>query len=102
MSKYLYECMRKTCIHAYSHNAYTQQTKSHNERTRNQYCDLRCASYLEYVLEKERDVSAVIAEPIRCTPFIPRFCCNVCVSVYVHAFAFPCVCICMWICICVR
>lgn len=28
-------------------------------------CTLRCADYLEYVLEHERDVAAVIAEPIR-------------------------------------
>jgi 4-aminobutyrate aminotransferase len=30
-------------------------------------CDLRCARYIEYVLEKEGDVGAVIAEPMRCT-----------------------------------
>lgn len=30
-------------------------------------CALRCADYVEYVLEKEGDVAAVIAEPIRCT-----------------------------------
>ncbi len=30
-------------------------------------CGLRCAAYLEYVLEKEGDVAAVIAEPLRCT-----------------------------------
>ena len=30
-------------------------------------CALRCADYLDYVLEKEGDVGAVIAEPIRCT-----------------------------------
>jgi 4-aminobutyrate aminotransferase len=30
-------------------------------------CALRCADYLEYVLEHERDVAAVIAEPIRAT-----------------------------------
>ncbi len=30
-------------------------------------CSLACASYLEYVLEKEGDVGAVIAEPIRST-----------------------------------
>lgn len=34
-------------------------------------CDLKCANYLEYVLEKEGDVAAVIAEPIRATPYIP-------------------------------
>jgi 4-aminobutyrate aminotransferase len=30
-------------------------------------CDGRCARYLEYVLEQEGDVAAVVAEPIRCT-----------------------------------
>jgi 4-aminobutyrate aminotransferase len=30
-------------------------------------CDLACARYLEYVLEKEGDVAAVVAEPLRCT-----------------------------------
>lgn len=35
-------------------------------------CDLKCANYVEYVLEKERDVAAVIAEPIRSTPYIPH------------------------------
>lgn len=35
-------------------------------------CDLKCADYIEYVLKREGDVAAVIAEPIRCTPFIPR------------------------------
>jgi 4-aminobutyrate aminotransferase len=34
-------------------------------------CDLKCASYVEYVLEKEQDVAAVIAEPIRSTPYVP-------------------------------
>lgn len=34
-------------------------------------CDLRCAAYLEAVLEKEGDVAAVIAEPVRSTPAIP-------------------------------
>jgi 4-aminobutyrate aminotransferase len=34
-------------------------------------CNLKCADYLEYVLEKEGDVAAVIAETVRCTPFIP-------------------------------
>ncbi len=34
-------------------------------------CNLRCADYVEYVLEKERDVAAVIAETVRSTPFIP-------------------------------
>lgn len=34
-------------------------------------CQLHCADYVEYVLEKEGDVAAVIAETVRCTPFIP-------------------------------
>jgi len=34
-------------------------------------CNLQCADYIEYVLEKEGDVGAVIAETVRCTPFIP-------------------------------
>ncbi|MFW5637306.1 MAG: aspartate aminotransferase family protein [Thermodesulfobacteriota bacterium] len=34
-------------------------------------CGLKCAAYLEYVLEKEGDVAAVIAEPIRCTRINP-------------------------------
>lgn len=36
-----------------------------------QACNLRCAEYLEYVLEKEGDVGAVIAETVRSTPFVP-------------------------------
>jgi len=35
-------------------------------------CDLTCAHYVEYILEKEGDIAAVIAEPIRSTPYIPR------------------------------
>src|SRR6185312_15268081 len=34
-------------------------------------CNLACADYVEYVLEKERDVAAVVGETVRCTPFIP-------------------------------
>lgn len=30
-----------------------------------------CALYVEYILEKEGDIAAVIAEPIRSTPYIP-------------------------------
>ncbi|MBL8067396.1 MAG: aspartate aminotransferase family protein [Armatimonadetes bacterium] len=30
-------------------------------------CSMACANYLEYVLDREGDVGAVIAEPIRCT-----------------------------------
>lgn len=34
-------------------------------------CDLKCAAYIEYVLEKEGDVAAVIAETVRNVPVIP-------------------------------
>ncbi len=34
-------------------------------------CTLKCADYIEYVLEKEGDVAAVVSETVRCTPFIP-------------------------------
>jgi 4-aminobutyrate aminotransferase len=34
-------------------------------------CNLKCADYIEYILEKEGDVAAVVAETVRCTPFIP-------------------------------
>ena len=34
-------------------------------------CDLKCAEYVEYVLQHEGDVAAVIAEPIRYGPAIP-------------------------------
>ena len=33
-------------------------------------CDLKCARYVEYVLDKEGDVGAVIAETVRSTPYI--------------------------------
>lgn len=35
-------------------------------------CSLMCADYIDYVLEKEGDVAAVIAETVRSTPYIPR------------------------------
>ena len=35
-------------------------------------CDLRCARYVEYVLEQEGDVGAVIAEPVRSTVAVPH------------------------------
>ncbi len=35
-------------------------------------CDLSCAKYVEYILEKEGDIAAVISEPIRSTPYIPK------------------------------
>lgn len=34
-------------------------------------CNLRCARYVAYMLEKERDVAAVVAETVRSTPYIP-------------------------------
>ena len=34
-------------------------------------CDLKCADYVEYVLDKEGDVAAVIAETVRSTSVIP-------------------------------
>ena len=34
-------------------------------------CSLKCASYIEYMLKKEGDVAAVIAETVRSTPYIP-------------------------------
>ncbi len=35
-------------------------------------CDLTCANYVEYILEKEGDIAAIISEPIRSTPYIPK------------------------------
>jgi 4-aminobutyrate aminotransferase len=35
-------------------------------------CDLRCARAVEYVLDREGDVGAVVAEPVRSTPSIPH------------------------------
>jgi 4-aminobutyrate aminotransferase len=35
-------------------------------------CDLKCANYIDYVLDKEGDIAAVIAEPVRSIPYIPR------------------------------
>lgn len=32
---------------------------------------LKCADYIEYILEKEQDVCAVIAETVRSTPYFP-------------------------------
>lgn len=34
-------------------------------------CTLHCADYVEYVLEKEGDIAAVVAETVRSTPFVP-------------------------------
>lgn len=43
----------------------------HDGRPDLDLCRLSCASYLSYVLEKEGDVAAVIAEPVRAVPVIP-------------------------------
>jgi 4-aminobutyrate aminotransferase len=34
-------------------------------------CHMACANYLRYVLEREGDIAAVIAEPARAVPFLP-------------------------------
>jgi 4-aminobutyrate aminotransferase len=34
-------------------------------------CNLQCAGYIGYILEKEGDIAAVIAETVRSTPYIP-------------------------------
>lgn len=34
-------------------------------------CDLACAKMVRYVLEREGDVAAVIAEPMRAVPYVP-------------------------------
>ncbi|MGQ0663818.1 MAG: (R)-1-hydroxy-2-aminoethylphosphonate ammonia-lyase [Pseudomonadota bacterium] len=34
-------------------------------------CRMTCAQYVRYVIEKEGDVAAVVAEPIRAVPYLP-------------------------------
>jgi 4-aminobutyrate aminotransferase len=34
-------------------------------------CRVSCADYVRYVLEKEGDVAAVVAEPVRAVPYLP-------------------------------
>jgi 4-aminobutyrate aminotransferase len=34
-------------------------------------CNLSCANYVEYMLEREGDVAAVICETVRCSPSVP-------------------------------
>lgn len=34
-------------------------------------CSLKCAGFISYLLEKEGDIAAVIAEPVRAAPVIP-------------------------------
>ncbi|MBT7505115.1 MAG: aspartate aminotransferase family protein [Rhodospirillales bacterium] len=40
-------------------------------RANHEMCGLACANMVEYVLEKEGDVAAVIAEPVRALPIVP-------------------------------
>ncbi|MBL8702050.1 MAG: aspartate aminotransferase family protein [Alphaproteobacteria bacterium] len=40
-------------------------------RPRLELCRTQCARMVEYVLERERDVAAVIAEPARAVPYLP-------------------------------
>jgi 4-aminobutyrate aminotransferase len=40
-------------------------------RPRLDLCRLACANFVRYVLEKEGDVAAVIAEPLRSVPYVP-------------------------------
>jgi 4-aminobutyrate aminotransferase len=54
------------------HGASLEAISIGGEATFREGCDLKCADYIEYVLEKERDVAAVIAEPVRSTPYVPR------------------------------
>ena len=35
-------------------------------------CDMTCARYVEYIMEKEGDIAAVVAEPMRSTPYVPK------------------------------
>ncbi len=42
-----------------------------NGRPRLDLCKMTCAQFVRYVLEKEGDVAAVIAEPARAVPYIP-------------------------------
>lgn len=42
-----------------------------NGKPQLELCRLTCANFVRYVLEKEGDVAAVIAEPARAVPYIP-------------------------------
>ncbi len=35
-------------------------------------CDMTCARYVDYIMEKEGDIAAVVAEPMRSTPYVPK------------------------------
>ncbi len=43
----------------------------HNGKPQIEICNSTCADFVRYVLEKEGDVAAVIAEPVRAVPYIP-------------------------------
>ncbi|HRW08982.1 MAG TPA: aspartate aminotransferase family protein [Caldilineaceae bacterium] len=34
-------------------------------------CDLKCADYIEYILDRERDIAAIVVETVRSTPSFP-------------------------------
>lgn len=42
-----------------------------NGKPQLELCKLTCANFVRYVLEKEGDVAAVVAEPARAVPYIP-------------------------------
>ena len=42
-----------------------------NGKPQIEICNSTCADFVRYVLEKEGDVAAVIAEPVRAVPYIP-------------------------------
>ncbi len=42
-----------------------------NGEPRLELCKMTCAQFVRYVLEKEGDVAAVIAEPVRAVPYLP-------------------------------
>ncbi len=50
--------------------AYGHEVDAHGQPNLSQ-CRLACASMVRYVLEREGDVAAVIAEPARAVPYIP-------------------------------
>ena len=42
-----------------------------NGKAQTEICNTTCANFVRYVLEKEGDVAAVIAEPARAVPYLP-------------------------------
>ncbi len=45
--------------------------RDRGEKKNHEVCGLACAEMVRYVLEKEGDVAAVIAEPVRAVPYTP-------------------------------